>query len=241
MSSADQKPAIGTPPHGGENLEIMADAENYNQFLCDLVRRHSGNASSVVDFGAGIGTFSGCLGLAPENVHCIENEAASREAIVQKGFNAYARVSDLPEGHYPYVFTLNVLEHIEDDAAALGDLYRLLSPGGKLLIYVPAFAALFTSMDLQVGHHRRYRLSGLMKLVDQAGFVVEKGAYADALGFFATLVFKLFDKLEPAPLNPKLVRFYDRAVFPLSRLASVPLAKVLGKNVYVVARKPVGT
>lgn len=238
MSGVDQKAAL---PHGGENLEIMAEAENYNEFLCNLVRRYSGDARCVVDFGAGIGTFSGCLGLAPEDVYCIENEAASREAIVLKGFNAYARVSDLPERHYPYVFTINVLEHIEDDAAALGDLFRLLSPGGKLFIYVPAFAALFTSMDLQVGHHRRYRLSGLMKLVEQAGFIVEKSAYADALGFFATLVFKLFDNAEAAPLKPKLVRFYDRAIFPLSRLVSVPLARVLGKNVYVVARKPDGS
>lgn len=241
MSVADQKPAIGSVPHGGENLEIMAEAKNYNEFLCALVRRYSGDTRCVVDFGAGIGTFSGCLGLVPANVHCIENEAASREAIVQKGFNAYAEVSDLPSRHYPYVFTLNVLEHIEDDAAALRDLFGLLSPGGILFIYVPAFPSLFTSMDSQVGHHRRYRLRGLVKLVEQTGFVVEKSAYTDALGFFATLVFKLFDRSEPAPLNPKLVRFYDRAIFPLSRLLSVPLAKVLGKNVYVVARKPDGS
>jgi len=131
-----------------------------------------------------------------------------------------------------------VLEHIEDDAAALADLYRLLAPGGRLFVYVPAFAALFTSMDSHVGHHRRYRLTGLVKLVEDAGFVVDKSAYTDALGFFATLAFKLFDKREPAPLNPKLVRLYDRVFFPLSRLISVPLAKILGKNVFVVAHKP---
>ena len=120
MSGVDQKAAIGALPHGGENLEIMAEAENYNEFLCDLVRRYSGDARCVVDFGAGIGTFSGCLGLPPEDVYCIESETASREAIVLKGFNAYARVSDLPERHYPYVFTINVFENIEYDAAALG-------------------------------------------------------------------------------------------------------------------------
>ena len=139
----------------------------------------------------------------------------------------------------PYVFSLNVLEHIEDDAAALGDLFRVLRPGGRLFVYVPAFNSLFTSMDAHVGHHRRYRLRELVHMIRGAGFLVEKSAYTDALGFFATLAYKLFDKPEPAPLNPKLVRFYDRLIFPLSRLFSIPLAKVLGKNVYVVARKPV--
>jgi len=93
-------------------------------------------------------------------------------------------------------------------------------------------------MDSHVGHRRRYRLHALVKLIEKTGFIVEKSAYTDALGFFATLVFKLFDAAEPAPLNPRLVRFYDRLVFPLSRLLSLPLGKVLGKNVFVVARKP---
>ncbi len=238
MNEIEQESAIESLPHGGENLAVMADADNYNEFLCQLVREYSDGAGSVVDFGAGIGTFSACLGLAPENVHCIETEATSRQLIAQQGFNAYANVSELPQESIPYVFTLNVLEHIEDDAAALAGLFRLLAPGGKLLVYVPAFAVLFTSMDSHVGHHRRYRLRSLVKLVENAGFVVDKSAYTDALGFFATLAFKVFDKAEPAPLNPKLVRFYDRAFFPLSRLLSVPLAKVLGKNVFVVAHKP---
>jgi len=229
---------IETLPHGGENLEVMAEAQNYNKFLCDLVCRYSGDADSVVDFGAGIGTFSGCLGLPPQDVHCVETEATSRQAIVQKGFNAYSDISELQRGGTPYVFSLNVLEHIEDDAAALGDLFRVLRPGGRLFVYVPAFNSLFTSMDAHVGHHRRYRLRGLVHMIKHAGFVVEKSAYTDALGFFATLLFKIFDKPEPAPLNPGLVRFYDRLIFPLSRCLSVPLAKILGKNLFVVARKP---
>ena len=227
-----------TDPHGGENLEVMAEARNYNKFLCELVRRYSNNADSAVDFGAGIGTFSGCLGLPPEKVHCIEIEASSRQVILEKGFNAYSGIAELANGSVPYIFSLNVLEHIENDAAALHDLFQLLSPGGRLFLYVPAFEALFTSMDAHVGHHRRYRMSSLVKRVEEAGFMVEKSAYTDSLGYFGTLLFKLFDKPEPAPLNQKLVRFYDRAIFPLSRLLSVPLAKVVGKNLFVVARKP---
>jgi len=237
MSSADQSP-IAELPHGGENLEVMADAINYNKYLRQLVRRYADDASSVVDFGAGIGTFSGCLDLPANKVHCIETEARSRSAIEQKGFHAYADTAELSAAAVPYIFTLNVLEHIDDDAASLRELLRILEPGGRLFVYVPAFASLYTSMDAHVGHVRRYRLRGLVDVVQDAGFVVEKSAYTDALGFFATLVFKLFDKPEPAPLNQRMLRIYDRWFFPLSRVLSVPLAKVLGKNVFVVARKP---
>lgn len=225
-------------PHGGENLEVMANAHNYNRYLQDLVRRYSHGAHSVVDFGAGIGTFSACLELPPENIHCVETEPSSRQEILKKGFNVYADVTELPAESMPYIFSLNVLEHIENDAAALQDLYRTLEPGGWLFIYVPAFQILYTSMDAHVGHHRRYRITSLMDCVTQAGFVIEESAYTDALGFFATLAFKIFDKPEPAPLNARLVEIYDRFVFPLSRLLSTPLAKILGKNVFVVARKP---
>ena len=225
-------------PHGGENLEVMAAADNYNAYLRHLVRHYAGSVTSAVDFGAGIGTFSDSLGLAKQQVHCVETEAASRAAIASKGFRAYAELAELDASSMPYAFTLNVLEHIEDDAAALRDLHRVLQPGARLFVYVPAFQFLFTSMDAHVGHQRRYRRPALVRLVEQAGFAVEKSAYADALGFFASLLFKLFDKPEPAPLNPRMVRLYDRWLFPLSRLLSVPLGKILGKNVYVVARKP---
>jgi len=238
MTDVQQSDDIEASPHGGENLEVMAEARNYNRFLCDLVRRYSNDADNVVDFGAGIATFSGCLGLPMRDVHCVETESASRDAIVRKGFNAYSDISELPPGSISYAFSLNVLEHIEDDARAIDDLFGVLEPGGRLFVYVPAFNVLYTSMDSHVGHRRRYRLRGLVDLIETAGFAVEKSAYTDALGYFATLALKLIDKREPAPLNPKLVRFYYRALFPLSRLMSVPLARILGKNVFVVARKP---
>ena len=237
MTEHSRPPATDLP-HGGENLEVMANAHNYNRYLRDLVRRYSEDAGNVVDFGAGIGTFSASLELPPENIHCVETEPSSRKEILGKGFNAYSAITELDAGSISYVFSLNVLEHIEDDAAALRDIYRTLKPGGRLFVYVPAFKILYTSMDTHVGHYRRYRIAGLVDRVNQAGFVVEKSAYTDALGYFATLVFKIFDKPEPAPLNAKLIEIYDRFLFPLSRLMSIPLAKVLGKNVFVVARKP---
>jgi len=224
---------------GGENLEVMRDAHNYNRFLRKLIRDHAGNAGTALDFGAGIGTFSDSVDLPPERVHCVEPDVASQKHLSAKGFRAHDNLEQVQDSSIDYLFSLNVLEHIEDDAAAMNELYRVIKPGGRLLIYVPAFMTLYTSMDSHVGHHRRYRRPGLQRLVRNAGFEIQKSAYFDALGFFATLVFKLFDKPEPAPLNPKMVGLYDRYVFPMSRLLSTPCAKILGKNVYIVAQRPI--
>jgi SAM-dependent methyltransferase len=224
---------------GGENLEVMQEAEKYNRFLRNLIRRYAGDASMALDFGAGIGTFSNSLDIPPGRVHCVEPDPAARELLASKGFLPHADLSELDDACIDYLFSLNVLEHIEDDRGTLADLYRVLEPGGRLFIYVPAFNALYTSMDSHVGHHRRYRLSEMAKLLKQAGFSVEKIAYTDALGFFATLAFKLFDTPEPAPLNRKVVRMYDRYLFPLSRVLSLPFARILGKNLFVVATRPI--
>ena len=223
---------------GGENLEVMQEAENYNNYLRQLVRRYSGDTTTALDFGAGIGTFSDSLDLPPQQVRCVEPDAAARELLTGKGFRAHESLTEIDGASVAYVFTLNVLEHIEDDVAILQELYRVLEPGGRILVYVPAFSILYTSMDAHVGHYRRYRMTGLVKLLEVAGFNVNKRAYADALGFFATLVYRLTDSPEPKPLNRHMVRLYDRYLFPLSRLLSLPLSRVLGKNLYVVATRP---
>ena len=135
------------------------------------------------------------------------------------------------------VVFLNVLEHIEDDAAALRELHRKLVPGGRLLVYVPAFQVLYTSMDRKVGHLRRYTRATLIAAVTAAGFAVEHSRYADSLGFFATLVFKLFGNAR-GTLDRHGIRLYDRRVFPLSRALDALVSPLFGKNVLLVAVKP---
>jgi len=223
---------------GGENLEVMREAINYNEFLGQLVRRYAENPDTVLDFGSGIGTFSGSVNIPPERIHCVEPDEGSQHHLSTQGFQAHGSLSEIADASIDYLFTLNVLEHIEDDSAAIDEIFRVIKPGGRLLIYVPAFMALFTSMDAHVGHHRRYRLGGLREVIKAAGFQIEKGAYFDVLGYFATLAFKLFDSPEPAPLNPRMIGLYDRYVFPASQVLSILCARFLGKNLYIVARRP---
>ncbi|MHB1942415.1 MAG: class I SAM-dependent methyltransferase [Acidiferrobacteraceae bacterium] len=230
-------PETETRYEGRAQLEAMAQAVRYNRYLAELIHRFAEDTTSVLDFGAGLGTFSGSLPIPPAQVTCVEPDTEARGALAARGFRSAGTLDDLPDGGFSYAFTLNVLEHIEDDAAAVAGLYRVLAPGGRLFVYVPAFALLYTAMDAAVGHHRRYRARGLTALLRDAGFRIEHARYADALGFFATLAYRTFDRRRTGALDPRTVAFYDRWVFPASRVLSVPLGRILGKNLWVVGRR----
>ena len=112
----------------------------------------------------------------------------------------------------------------------------MLKPNGILYVYVPAFQALYSTFDRKVGHLRRYRRGELAAMVTRAGFRVEKAAYRDSLGFLAALVFKLVAR-DDGHVGRATVLFYDRFVFPVSRLLDRVLGLVVGKNLVIVASK----
>lgn len=88
-------------------------------------------------------------------------------------------LDDTYEAPHPLglITMLDVLEHIEDDRAALVRAHQIAAPGGVLLITVPAFSALWTHHDAVNHHHRRYRRSVLVPLVESVGFTVESARY----------------------------------------------------------------
>jgi 2-polyprenyl-3-methyl-5-hydroxy-6-metoxy-1,4-benzoquinol methylase len=79
------------------------------------------------------------------------------------------------------VVLLNILEHIEDDARAVQEVYRILRPGGVAVIEVPAGPDLYDIYDQRLMHFRRYGLSDLVRLTRGAGFHVLRSSH---LGFF---------------------------------------------------------
>lgn len=223
---------------GVENLETMAEAVNYNAFLhglvADLQRDRPG---ALLDFGAGNGLFADAARAQAKVLTCIEPDAGLRARLAQRGHVALADLSSVSDGSQDAIYSLNVLEHIEDDAAALADLHRVLRPGGRLLLYVPAFAVLYTAMDRKVGHHRRYRCGELRRLLDAAGFVTTDLRYVDSLGFFATLAFRLLGN-DDGTINRRALILYDRLVFPLSRGLDRICGQLFGKNALAFASKP---
>ena len=221
---------------GGEVLETLDRATNYNSLLVDLILDSSGDCSRMLDFGAGIGTFAKLLRNRGVDVVCVEPDVVLADGLVRNGFLTFNALDEVPDASFNFIFTLNVLEHIEDDQTNVCRLATKLARGGRLLIYVPAFQCLWTSLDERLKHYRRYRRRDLERLAHCAGLTVWKVRYADALGFFAALAFRLFGNRN-GRLSPEAVNFYDRYLVPLSKPLNILFGRFLGKNVYLIASK----
>ena len=222
---------------GIDNLDAMREAERYNRWLLRQILDHAPPNASLLDFGAGAGTFCVPLHQQGLDIRCVEPDATLGAALRAQGLQVLGSAGDLAPGSLDYIYSLNVLEHIENDLAALRELHAALRPGGRLLIYVPAFQLLYSSMDRKVGHFRRYRRAALCARLREAGFILDDARYVDSLGFFAALAYR-FVGSDNGDLNAGSLRFYDRWIWPPSRALDRLLDRLLGKNLLAVAHRP---
>lgn len=97
----------------------------------------------------------------------------------------------LPDESVDAIVSLHVLEHIPNDVRAVGHLYRILKPGGKAVIEVPAGPHLYDMYDRLMMHQRRYALSGLCSILHDVGFEIVRKSH---LGCFVYPAFALLKR-----------------------------------------------
>jgi len=174
------------------------------------------------------------------------------------------RLGSLPDkipfsGEYDLIVAFDVIEHLDDDLAALSALRSHLKPGGWIILTVPAYKFLWSSHD-DINHHkRRYRLRGLQKVVRKADFSLRYGSYFNTFLFplvagvrLLQNLFKLGNKYQdnqiqnnkpqtssdltvPSPLINKLLTF----LFASERHFMGKLSLPFGVSALVVAQKSV--
>jgi SAM-dependent methyltransferase len=217
---------------GTDTLENLQVAVNYNSALTSLVNKHFNPDGKVLDYGAGIGTFSDRL-RSQLDPTCLEIDHNHAEILKEKGYEV---VNEVEKNRYDYIYSLNVLEHIENDREALEKLVQGLKPNGKILIFVPAFNLLFSALDEEVGHFRRYNKKMVKRLVSHPNVRVKSIKYFDSTGFFFTLVFKCLN-FKMNKVNQRNIKIFDRFFFPINKLLDPLLNSFLGKNIYFVLEK----
>lgn len=95
---------------------------------------------------------------------------------------------------FDLVLALDVIEHIDDDRAAVKEFYRVLKPGGRLIITVPAFQFLWSEHDQAVHHMRRYTRPGLLNILQFGGFENEKATYWNIILFLPVAAIRLLKR-----------------------------------------------
>jgi SAM-dependent methyltransferase len=146
----------------------------------------------------------------------------------------------VPERHYDLVAALDVIEHLDDDRAAIESIARRLKPGGKLLMTVPAHQWMWSAHDVANHHQRRYSHAGLRRLFDGTPLRLDASGYFNSLLFPLAIADRIGSKLRgkdsadvtlpPAWLNRPLER-----AFALERhaIGRVPLPP--GLSLFAVA------
>jgi SAM-dependent methyltransferase len=216
--------------------------ENYNCHIVSLIFQNMSNFDriKVLEFGAGLGTLADIVRkkykLSPT---CVEIDKSFLKILSERGFKSFQSLPDLAGEKFDFIYSSNVLEHIDDDLSALHSLNNQLEPEGKLVLYVPALKFLYSSHDRSIGHYRRYSRTEIKEKLKKAGFEIDSISYNDVLGVIAWFILRFKRKnVTNSTIQNNSLRIYDDFVFPISRaLDSIGFKRLFGKNLLIVATK----
>ncbi len=185
--------------YGHTTLESLAVSPSVSRWSLELIGPHLG--SRVLEAGAGTGNLTRHL-LDKERLVAVEMDSYYMQALdrlwghlpnlsVVEGNLEDPRLYDnWADESFDSVLCVNVLEHLDHPEAALAGFSRVLAPGGRTAILVPAHQWLFSEVDRAIGHRRRFEESELRKLLEDAGFEVVSLVAFNRFGVLGWLVNK---------------------------------------------------
>ncbi len=232
-------------------LQTLRSLTNYHAWIFEELRPFLG--AHLVEIGGGLGAFAAVLA----REHILRRGGASLEvfepdAALFAALNEFLHEQFVPlmqagrlrtvQGEfrsapqrYDTIILVNVLEHIEDDGRLLDSIYESLTPQGTLIVYVPALSWLFSPLDRDVGHFRRYDMPRLRRLFESSRFEIVKAIYMDMAGIVPWYLLNVLCRSRT--INPGLARLYDRWGIPVIRALERCTGAPLGKNILMIGRK----
>lgn len=219
---------------------LLIDA--VDQWLYEEIAPHLGQR--IVEIGCGLGNFA--RHLTDREFYLGVETSAESIAHVQQVFAGFPNMrfavadatttafTDFALHAIDTIFSLNVFEHIEDDAAAVRNAASILQPGGRLILVVPAHMALYGSIDRAIGHYRRYDKRMMAGLLQQAGLTVVTQKYINALGALGWWANGRLRKQETPPSDQ--LRLFNALVPALKRIERI-VPPPFGISLLAVAHK----
>lgn len=229
---------------GKETLEKLESYSGYARLIMRQFSPHLG--ARVLEFGSGIGSLARDI-LEKDRVVLTDVTSKYVEEL-NRHFGRLPHVTirhmdicrpdeDLVQEGFDSVFSSNVLEHIENDKAALRGVHSLLRPGGNFVILVPAFMSLYSPLDRNLDHYRRYTKRMLIRRLRDAGFDVEDIWYWNPVGAIGWFVAgRLFRQQTITDFNILTHRLIEPGTRLIDRLLG--RRSPFGLSVIAVARKP---
>lgn len=206
-----------------------------NAILTDCMMRYFPAAKNILEIGCGTGfVLANTRQIYPE-AQLFGSDIFTEGLSYAKQRVPTASLFQMDACHIPYqnefdlIASFDVLEHIEDDQAALQQIYQACQPGGGLILTVPQHRWLWSSTDDYAHHKRRYTRAELRDKVECAGFRVEY------VGSFVSL---LLPVMLASRLLQKSADASDQmdAGFKISRLTNTLLGAVMKVERWLIAR-----
>ena len=215
------------------------------RILAELIRRevHPAADARILEIGCGTGHNLAMLsGFGHVDGLELDDEAA---ALSEKRLGRVIIRSPLPEldgvsNDYDLIGAFDVIEHIDDDHAALAAIATRLKPGGKFIMTVPAHPWMWTAHDVANHHKRRYSKRSLRALVEGSPLRLDKIGYFNSLLFPLAIVERAASKLRgkddgnvslpPRPLNNLFEAVFASERYLVGRLPLPP-----GLSLFAVA------
>lgn len=250
--TAAASPGMPSPPALPRELETLRPLTNYYAWIFEELEPFLG--ARVVEIGGGIGTFAAVLlrnhvlGRPETSLDVFEPDAqlfGKLDTFLREQFRSLIQAGRLrtmrdefrpSPRRYDSTILINALEHIEDDGRLLASVHESLAPQGTLIVYVPALSWLFSPLDRDVGHFRRYDRRQLRCLFESHGFAVVKAIYMDMAGIIPWYVLNVVCRSRT--ISPALARLYDRWGIPAIKALEQRTGAPLGKNILMIGRKP---
>lgn len=224
---------------------LFRSADEYAQGKYDVtskwLRPRVQPGQLLLNIGCGSGDYNHTAEALGLRVVACEPEAtafelASRDAPASTKV-LHCGLMELAKQTEPAAFIVmhDVLEHIEDEVAAVAAVHALLAPGGVAVISVPAYQWLFGHHDVQLGHYRRYTRRRLVQLF-RKDFVIERARYYGAFLIPVALWFSKLSK-KPYPVAGASQGMTRKAMRALCQLeARIPMP--MGTSVIIRVRRP---
>jgi SAM-dependent methyltransferase len=216
------------------------------EVIAALIRRviHPPANARILEIGCGTGHNLAMLSQFGA-VDALELDEQAR-AIAEERLGRSVMSAPLPEiagvadRHYHLVGAFDVIEHIDDDAAALVSIAGKMRPDGKFVMTVPAHQWMWSAHDVVNHHKRRYSKRQLKALIDESPLRLEQLGYFNSLLFPAAVAERMASKargkdeadltLPPRPLNTALERAFATERHLIGRMPLPP-----GLSLFAVA------
>lgn len=232
---------------GEDTLKTIGLADHFNRWMYQTIKPYC--AGNILEIGSGLGNISSFFLADQASIFLTDIRDAYCETLRDKfqDFSTLAGIEQMdlvdPDfdkkfGRYfntfQAVFALNVVEHIYNDRAAVINCHKLLKPGGKLIILVPAYQWLFNNFDRELEHYRRYNRKQLEALFLSCGFSVHHSQYYNAAGIAGWFISGKMQRHKIIPANQ--IRLYNKLVV-LFKLFDKLIFNSFGLSVITVGRK----